>query len=82
MIFEARLRRVLAHAGVQKRLFGGSAGRNNRRGQDKSGGPARAYAVVVVGFSALFTLDLGAASGLQPLRMLAFSGTNAVPPFL
>lgn len=53
---------------------------NNRRGQDKSGGPVGAYAVVVVRFSASFATRLGAVSGLKLLRLLAFPGTTAASP--
>jgi hypothetical protein len=73
--------RVLACAGVRLCRSQEDGADNNRRGQDKSGSPAGAYAVVVPRFSMLLASRLGAASGLKPLRTLAFSGTNAGSPF-
>jgi hypothetical protein len=78
----SRLRpnRSLAGAGVLTCRSQEHGADNNRGGQDKSGGPVGAYAVVVVGFSDDFAQGLGAVSGLTPLRRLAFPGTNTVSP--
>lgn len=71
---------ILAYVGVRMCKGQEHGADNNRRGQDKSGDPVGAYAVVVVGFSDSFAQGLGAVSGLKPLRRLAFPGTNAVSP--
>lgn len=72
--------RTVASAGVLTCGSEGTGKDNNRRGQDKSDGPAGVYAVVVLWFSAIFRSRDGAALGRKGLRTLAFLGTNAVPP--
>lgn len=72
--------RIMACAGVRMCKSLNTWEDNDRRGQDKSGGPVGAYAVVVVGFSDHLALGPSAASALKSLRMLSFLGTTAVSP--
>ena len=75
-----RRNRILACAGVRTCRSQENEADNNRRGQDKSDGPAGVYAVVVLWFSAALAPGRSAASGRKRLRALAFLGTNTVPP--
>jgi hypothetical protein len=72
--------RILACAGGRMCRGREHGGNNNRRGQDKSGGPEGVYAVVVPWFFATFGSGAGAASGRKRLRALAFLGTDGVQP--
>lgn len=71
--------RILSRLSVQSCSFRDQAGRNDRRGQDKSDGPVGDYAVVIAAFSSTLQPATSATRRAKSLSVREFLGTIALP---